>query len=393
MNHKYDFDRIIPRRGTESIKWDLAQEEGVIPMWVADMDFRTAPAVLDALRKRLEHGVFGYTKVPKEYFEAVCSWFSRRHGLNLEPDWIIPISGVVPALTAIVKAFAKPGEKVIFQSPAYNCFYTSVTKNHCELSLNALVYKDNTYSIDFADLEARAADPQAKILILCNPHNPSGRVWTRDELLRIGEICLRNDVLVIADEIHCELISPGHEYIPFASLSDEFRQKSVTCSSPSKAFNIAGLEIANIAAADSSVREKILEAMKENEVGSINSFGPDALIAAYDEGEEWLDEVCSYIYGNYRSLCSFFSTRFPQYKILPLEGTYLAWVNISCTGMKSDELALELLKEAKVMVNPGTMYGPGGEDFVRINLACPASLLEEGLERMGKVLEKLQGAV
>lgn len=389
MQYKYNFDEVIPRRGTESVKWDLAKEEGVIPMWVADMDFRTAPAVLEALRNRLEHGVFGYTKVPDKYFDAVCSWFSRRHGLNIKPEWILPISGIVPALTTIIKAFTEPGDKVIFQSPAYNCFYTSVTKNDCGLSLNPLVYKDNSYTIDFADLERRAADPKAKVFILCNPHNPSGRVWTEDELLRIGKICINNNVMIIADEIHCELTYPGHEYIPFASLSDEFLMHSITCSSPSKAFNIAGLEIANITAADESIRKKIKEAMSRNEQENINSFGPDALIAAYNESEEWLDELRSYLYANYKFMAEFISVHLPDYKILPLEGTYLAWMNITPCGMKSDALALKLLEEGKVMVNPGTMYGPGGEDFIRVNLACPKATLSEGLERIRKVLAEV----
>lgn len=386
---KFDFDNIVPRRGSGSVKWDLAKEDGVIPMWVADMDFMTAPAVLEALEKRLRHGVFGYTRITGEYYRAVCSWFSRRHGLEMKPEWIIPISGVVPALTCIIRALVKPGEKVIFQSPAYNCFYTSVTKNGCTLSLNPLTYKDNTYTIDFEDLERRAADPDARVLILCNPHNPSGRVWTREELARTGEICLRNHLTVIADEIHCELTGPGHEYIPFASLSEEFLMNSVTCTSPSKAFNIAGLEIANITAADSSVREKIREAVSLCEQDNINSFGPAALIAAYDHGEEWLDELLRYIHGNYRHLLSFAADRLPGYDILPLEGTYLAWMNISRSGMKSDMLAEAILKEGKVMVNPGTMYGPGGEDFIRINLACPRKLLDEGLRRIAGVLDKL----
>ena len=318
---KYDFDEIVPRRGTESVKWDLAEEEGVIPMWVADMDFRTAPAVLDALRRRVGHGVFGYTKMPQKYFDA-----------------------------------------------------------------DPLIYKDNTYSIDFADLERRASDPDAKLLILCNPHNPSGRVWTRDELTRVGEICMENGVFVIADEIHCELTYPGHDYIPFASLSDRFLMNSVTCSSPSKAFNIAGLEIANILAADSSVRGRIKEAMRQSELDHINSFGPDALIAAYTEGEEWLAELCRYIYDNYLYLVSYISGHLPGYRVLPLEGTYLAWMDISRSGMKSDALAERILQDGKVMVNPGTMYGPGGEDFLRINLACPRKLLEEGLGRMCRTI-------
>lgn len=388
--YKYNFDEVIPRRGTESVKWDRPEEDGVIPMWVADMDFRTAPPVLEALEKRLRHGIFGYTKLPEKYFRSVCGWFSRRHGLELEPEWIIPVPGIVPALTCIVKALGKPGEKVIFQSPTYDSFYTSVTKNGCQLSLNPLIYsKDNTYSIDLEDLERRAADPDAKILILCNPHNPSGRVWTREELTAVGEICLRHGITVVADEIHCELTSPGHEYIPFASISEAFLMNSISCSSPSKAFNIAGLEIANIAIPDSALKEKVEKAVYTNDQRSINSFGPDALIAAYDEGEEWLDELRRYIYSNYIFLKDFLEKELPSYRVLPLEGTYLCWMNIACSGMKSDGLARKILEEGKVMVNPGTMYGPGGEDFLRVNIACPRKTLEEGLERIGKVLKSL----
>lgn len=385
----FNFDEVIPRRGTESIKWDRPEEEGVIPMWVADMDFMTAPSVLKALEKRLRHGVFGYTRVPEEYFRSVSSWFSRRHGFKIDPQWILPVPGIVPALTCIVKALVKPGEKVIFQSPAYDSFYTSVTKNGCRLSLNPLIHKDNTYTIDFDDLERRAAEPDAGVMILCNPHNPSGRVWTRDELVRVGEICLKHGLTVVADEIHCELTCPGHEYTPFASISEEFLMNSISCSSPSKAFNIAGLEIANIVVPDGELREKVEKALYANDQRNINSFGPDALMAAYGEGEQWLDALREYIYSNYLYLKDFLNKNLPSYRVLPLEGTYLCWMDITASGMKSDALAEKILKEGKVMVNPGTMYGPGGEDFIRINIGCPGKILEEGLERISKVLKTL----
>lgn len=358
-------------------------------MWVADMDFMTAPSVLKALEKRLRHGVFGYTRVPEEYFRSVSSWFSRRHGFKIDPQWILPVPGIVPALTCIVKALVKPGEKVIFQSPAYDSFYTSVTKNGCRLSLNPLIYKDNTYTIDFDDLERRAAEPDAGVMILCNPHNPSGRVWTRDELVRVGEICLKHGLTVVADEIHCELTCPGHEYTPFASISEEFLMNSISCSSPSKAFNIAGLEIANIVVPDGELREKVEKALYANDQRNINSFGPDALMAAYGEGEQWLDALREYIYSNYLYLKDFLNKNLPSYRVLPLEGTYLCWMDITASGMKSDALAEKILKEGKVMVNPGTMYGPDGEDFIRINIGCPEKILEEGLERISKVLKTL----
>ena len=300
---KYDFDIIIPRRGTNSYKWDTPEEENVLPMWVADMDFRTAPTIVEALQKRIAHGIFGYTKVPKAYYDAVIRWFDDRHRWQIDPRWIIYTNGVVPALSAIIKALAAPSDKIIVQTPAYNCFYSSIRNNGCELSANYLVYRDGRYTIDFDDLETKAADPKAKILLLCNPHNPVGRVWTPEELWRIGDICLHNGVFVVADEIHCELVYEGHDYTPFASLSERFRQNSVTCVSPSKAFNLAGLQIANIIAADEGVRRRIDRAININEVCDVNPFGVIATIAAYNEGGAWLDALRKYLWENYEYLC------------------------------------------------------------------------------------------
>lgn len=386
---EYNFDEIIPRRGTESVKWDTASEDGIIPMWVADMDFKAAPPVMEALRKRLEHGVFGYTRVPHEYYEATADWFSRRHALDIKPEWIIHTPGVVPALTAIIKALTEPGDKVIFQSPAYNCFFTSPGKNGCSILLNHLVYRDNSYTIDYEDLERKAADPAAKLMIFCNPHNPSGRVWTPEEIRKAGEICFRHGVTVLADEIHCELVYRKGGYTPFASISEEFLMKSVTCTSPSKAFNLAGLQVANIFAADTGIREKIAGAVRDNEISDLNSFAPDALIAAYNEGEEWLDQLCSYIYGNYLYLKGFFSNVLPDYPVLPLEGTYLVWMDIRHSGMDSGRLAGLIMEKGKVKVNPGSMYGPEGKDFIRINIACPAEILSKGLSSIAEVLNSL----
>ena len=291
----FDFDTLIPRRGTNSYKWDTPEDESVLPMWVADMDFQTAPAIIEALRKRVAHGIFGYTKVPDAYYRALQSWFERRHGWKIEPEWVIYTSGVVPAISAILKAMTQPGDKVIVQTPAYNCFFSSIRNNGCELAANQLRYEGNAYSIDFEELEAKASDPKAKVMILCNPHNPAGRVWTRDELLRIGQICLKNNVFVIADEIHCELTYPGHDYTPFASLSQEFLMHSATYNSPTKAFNIAGLQISNIVTADAGIREKIDKAININEVCDVNPFGVEALVAAYDQGEDWLDSLRIYL--------------------------------------------------------------------------------------------------
>ena len=382
---RYDFDTIVPRRGTNSYKWDTPEEENVLPMWVADMDFRTAPAILEALQRRVAHGIFGYTKVPETYYDAVVRWFESRHRWQIDPRWIIYTSGVVPALSAIIKALTAPGDKVIVQTPAYNCFYSSIRNDGCELSANNLIYRDGRYMIDFDDLAAKAADPKAKILLLCNPHNPVGRVWTPEELRHIGDICLRNGVFVVADEIHCELTYEGHDYTPFASLSERFQQNSVTCISPSKAFNLAGLQIANIVALDEEVRRRIDRAININEVCDVNPFGVIATIAAYNEGGEWLDALRKYLRGNYE--CHFFAERLPQYPVLPLEGTYLVWIDCRALSIGSDATTLHLQEQQKLMVNSGTMYGPGGEGFIRLNIACPRTLLADGLERMGRVLE------
>ena len=385
---KYDFDTIIPRRGTNSYKWDTPEEENVLPMWVADMDFRTAPTIVEALQRRVAHGIFGYTKVPETYYDAVVRWFESRHRWRIDPRWIIYTSGVVPALSAIIKALTVPGDKVIVQTPAYNCFYSSIRNDGCELSANNLIYRDGRYSIDFDDLEAKVADPKAKILLLCNPHNPVGRVWTPEELRHIGDICLRNGVFVVADEIHCELTYEGHDYTPFASLSERFQQNSITCVSPSKAFNLAGLQIANIIAADDDVRRRIDRAININEVCDVNPFGVIATIASYNEGGEWLDALRKYLRRNYEYLCHFFEQRLPQYPVLPLEGTYLVWIDCRALGIGSDAMTLRLQEEQKLMINSGTMYGSGGEGFIRLNIACPRTLLVEGLERMARVLEQ-----
>ncbi|WP_102409118.1 MalY/PatB family protein [Parabacteroides bouchesdurhonensis] len=385
---KYNFDEIVPRRRTNSYKWDTAQEENVLPMWVADMDFRTAPPVVEALRKRVEHGIFGYTKVPSAYYEAVINWFARRHGWQIKKDWITYTLGVVPALSAVIKALTVPGDKVLVQTPVYNCFFSSIRNNGCEVVENPLLYINETYRIDFTGLEQKAADPKVKLLLLCNPHNPAGRVWTRQELTRIGEICLRNDVIVVADEIHCELVFPGHTYTPFASISKEFLMHSVTCTSPSKAFNLAGLQIANIISADEYMRMEIDKAININEVCDVNPFGVEALIAAYNEGEEWLEELKHYLVVNYNYLKAYFNEYLPGFPVVMLEGTYLVWVDCSILKRRSKEIAETLLREEKLWINEGSMYGEAGENFIRLNIACPRQVLIDGLDRLKRGIKE-----
>lgn len=377
---KYDFDKTIDRRATNSYKWDSAPE-GALPMWVADMDFRTAPAIIDALQKRVAHGIFGYTRVPDAYYDAVTSWFSRRHGWDIDREWIIYTSGVVPAVSAVIKALTVPGDKVIVQTPVYNCFFSSIRNNGCEIVSNPLRRTADTYEMDFDALERCAADPRAKVMLLCNPHNPAGRVWTPDELTRLGNICLRNGVTVVADEIHCELVYQGFKYTPFASLSDAFLHRSVTCVSPSKAFNIAGLQIANIVAFDNDLRSRIDKAININEVCDVNPFGVAATIAAYNEGEEWLNQLVDYLHGNYEAMAEFCRRELPEFPITRLEGTYLVWMNCSSLGMPSDALEHALLDDARLWLNAGTMYGAEGEGYMRWNIACPRSVMLDGLNR------------
>ena len=384
---KYNFDEIIPSRGTNSYIWDSDGDAEVLPMWVAEMDFRTAPPVVEALRKRVEHGIFGYVRVPDAYYAAVTNWFARRHDWQIEKEWIIYTTGVVPALSAVIKALTAPGDKVMVQTPVYNCFFSSIRNNGCGMIANPLIYRNGTYQIDFADLEQKAADPSVKVLLLCNPHNPAGRVWTKQELTRIGDICIRNNVWVVADEIHCELVFPGHTYIPFASISQEFLMHSVTCTSPSKAFNLAGLQIANIISADTDIRTKIDKAININEVCDVNPFGVEALMAAYNDGEEWLEELKQYLFANYNYLRVYFEEYLPEFPVATLEGTYLVWADCSVLNQSSDETVKTLLEKEKLWVNEGSLYGEAGEGFIRINIACPRQQLIEGLNRLRRALK------
>ncbi len=378
---KYNFDELINRRGTNSYKWDGTTDETVLPLWVADMDFRAAPPIIEALQKRVEHGIFGYVRVPDEYYKAVTDWFARRHQWQIKKEWMIYTSGVVPAMSAVIKALTVPGDKVLVQTPVYNCFFSSVRNNGCEMVNSPLIRKDNSYVMDFAALEQQAADPRVKVMLLCNPHNPAGRVWTREELTRVGEICIRNGVTVVSDEIHCELVFPEYKYTPFTSISEEFLQHSITCISPSKSFNIAGLQIANIVAVDAEVRAKIDKAININEVCDVNPFGVIATIAAYNESEEWLIQLIDYLKQNYIYLCDYCNLYLPDFPITKLEGTYLAWMDCSKLGCSSEELEHRLMEEAHIWLNAGTMYGEVGEGFMRWNLACPRSTLIEALER------------
>lgn len=380
---KYNFDELTERRHTGSYKWDSSADPDMIPLWVADMDFRTAPCIVEALRQRVEQGIFGYVKVPDSYYEAVAGWFDRRHGWAVSRESMIYTSGVVPAISAIIKALTRPGEGVILHTPAYNCFFSSIRNNGCRPMASPLLRHENeegfTYRIDFEGLERLASDEANTMLILCNPHNPTGRVWTRGELERTAEICRRHGVIVVSDEIHCELTHPGYRYTPYLTVDPE----AIACGSPSKAFNIAGLQIANIFAPVDEQRARIDKAININEVCDVNPFGVIALQEAYNNGEDWLKELNAYLYSNYEYLRETLRREMPMLRVCESESTYLAWVDIRALGMTADEVE-ERGKEEGVWVNAGTLYG--GQGYIRINYACPRRRLAEGLERLIRAL-------
>jgi len=379
---KYNFDEIINRRGTSCVKWDECAE-GTIPMWVADMDFAVAPAIQEAIRQRAAHPVFAYTVVGDDYYDAIISWFHRRHQWNISREHILYTTGVIPAMSCAIKALTMPGEKVLILSPDYNCFFSSIKNNGCEVSESILRLSRNTpnrFEVDWEDFEERCSDEKTTAFLLCNPHNPTGRVWHRDELQQMSDICHKHHVRIISDEIHCELIMPGNTFCPMGTVDSD----AIILNSPSKSFNTAGLQTANIICRDAATRRRIDRAININEVCDLSPFGPVALMAAYNESEEWIDELCQYLWDNYTTLCDFVAKNIPSWKVMPLEGTYLVWVDVS--SVCCDSVATycdQLLQEAKVWLNPGTMYGAeSGKGYLRINIACPRTLIIEALNRI-----------
>lgn len=383
-----DFDKHIERSGTFSAKWDRFPEPGNLPMWVADMDFAAAPCIQEAINKRAMHGIFGYTAVPESYYSAIIEWYARRYDTQIEADWVVPVTGVVPALSAIVGALSESGDGVIVQSPVYHCFFSSIKNMGREVLENKLVNVDGRYEIDFDAFEQLASQARTKLFVLCHPHNPVGRIWSEDELVRLGEICLRHGVVVVSDEIHCDLVFNGSRHVPFSTIRPEFLANSVTCQSPSKTFNIAGLQVANIIVADSTLRNKVAAAVARHEIGSINPFGVDALIAAYQQGDVWLEELKDYLWQNYLYTRDFLEKNLPNVTVTPLEATYLVWVDCRRLGLDCSELDARL-KVQGVILNMGNMYGDSGDGFIRVNVACPKSLLVDGLNRIHVALSGL----
>lgn len=386
---KYDFNEIVPRRGTDCIKWDSCDDPDMLPLWVADMDFRAAPFIIEAMQRRLNHGVFGYVKVPESYYESVIRWFARRHGWQIQREHMLYTIGVVPAIAAILQSITHPGDKVIVQTPVYNCFYSCLRNAGNVLVENPLVYENNYYRIDFEDFERKIISKQPKAFLLCNPHNPAGRVWTSDELTRLGEICIRHNVFVISDEIHNELVMPGYHYTPFASISSEFAENSAVCISASKSFNIAGLQLANIICSRERVRVLIDKGININETCDVNPFGIVATKAAYsEEGEEWLRQLMEYVHSNYEFLCQYLADNLPQVSVTRLEGTYLAWLDCSALGIPSLELGHLLQQKIHVWFTPGHEYSTSENYFLRVNLACPNATLRLALRKFCTFLKE-----
>ena len=385
----YDFDTVTDRRNTDSLKWDVP--EGELPMWVADMDFPAAPPIREAIEKRLRQGVFGYSVIPDEWYEAYIGWWRERHGFAIEKDWLIFTTGVVPAISCAVRKLTTVGENVLVQTPCYNIFFNSIYNNGRNIVENRLLYRNGEYMIDWDTLERQLLDPQTTLMILCNPQNPVGKIWDRETLERIGELCGKYHVTVISDEIHCDLTNPGAEYVPFASVSETCRSISVTCIAPTKIFNIAGIQSAAVVVPDGVLRHKMWRALNTDEVAEPNIFAADATVAAFTRCGSWLDELREYLYRNKLTVYEFVGERLPEVKAVSGEATYLIWLD--CTGFVKEErdLGSFLRKESGLYLSEGRAYGSNGAGFLRLNAACPRATLEEGLKRLERGIRKYIG--
>lgn len=379
---KYNFDEIIQRKNTNSVKWDLTNDQEVLPMWVADMDFKTAPEITQAILDKIVNGVFGYGIIPENFNDAVIDWWRDNHDFIIKKDWLLPVPGMILSLSAIVRTFVKPDENVILQTPVYNHFFTIVDSCSCNLVENNLIYENGNYFIDFNDLEIKASDPKTKLLLISNPHNPVGRVWTKAELEKMAEICAKHNVMIVSDEIHADLVFENHQHIPFAKIAENFDLLSVTCGSPCKTFNLSGLSISYIISKDKNVLNQIYKTLEVQETIYPNPIAADALIAAYTKGKDWLEELKIYLWENYQYLLSFCKENLQNITVVPLQATYLVWLDCRFFNKTSDELSKILLEEEKLWINSGTMYGKAGEGFLRINIACPRQLLVDGLKRL-----------
>ena len=386
----YDFDELIERRNTGSLKYDFAARRGmpadILPLWVADMDFRTPPCVIEALIEKSRHGIFGYSESSEAYYKALENWLFTRFDWQIRPEWLVKAPGVVFAICAAIRSLTREGDAVLIQQPVYYPFSESVVTNGRRLVVNELVYADGRYTIDFADFEAKLTENSVKLFILCSPHNPVGRVWTRDELLRLGDICLKHGVLVVSDEIHADFVFPGHRHLVFASLKPEFERITVTCTAPSKTFNLAGLQVSNILVPDPGIRRKMLNEIRSAGYSQLNAMGLAACRAAYEGGAEWLAQLVEYLCGNLDYLRGFLREKLPQVRLVEPEGTYLVWLDFRALGLSDQALDDLIVNRAKLWLDAGPVFGAGGEGFQRINIACPRATLKQALSQLEQAL-------
>ena len=389
---QYDFDTPIDRTHTWSIKHDFKKENGkaddILPLWVADMDFRSPDSVVEALKKAVDHGIFGYSRADESYFDAVAAWYQKRHHLTLQPEWMTCTPGIVFALSIAVRAFTQEGDAVLIQPPGYHPFSRAILRNKRTLVENPLVLKDGHYEMDLEDLEQKVLDEHVKLMILCNPHNPVGRVWTREELTALADICLRHHVYVISDEIHGDFVWQGHEQTPYASISEEACLHSMMCTAPSKTFNLAGMATSNLFIPDPEMRRKFRSELLDVGQENMNRLGLFACRAAYEGGGEWLDQLIGYLAGNLALVRDFCKNRVPQIQLVEPEGTYLAWLDCRELGMTDDELMAFFSDEAKVWLDPGTHSGEQGSGFMRFNLGSSRSVIAQALDQIEAAWKK-----
>lgn len=385
---KYNYDRINNRRNTNSMKWDVKKNE--LPMWVADMDFQTAPAVIEALTQRAKKGIFGYSVIPDKWKDAIQDWWSKRHKTIFEKDWIIFCTGVVPAITCAVKRLTNVGDNVLVQTPAYNVFFNSIFNHGRHVLENELKYDGEKYEIDFDDLEEKLSRPLTTMMILCNPQNPTGNIWSNQDLKKIGELCLKHHVVVVSDEIHCDLTDEGYGYTPFIFASNACANNSVTCISASKAFNIAGLQSAAVVIPDEALRQKMERGLNADEVAEPNVFATDATIAAFTEGEHWLDQLRLYIEQNKMIVKDFLEKEIPNVKMVSSHATYLIWIDCGRIVEDTTELCQFIRKETGLYLSKGKQYRGNGNRFIRMNIACSKKQLEDGLVRFKKGIEEFE---
>lgn len=391
---KYDFDTVIERSGNYSSKWDELKKmfgrDDLLPMWVADMDFMSPQPVVDALVERAKQGIYGYTSRPESYFESVARWMKKRHNWDVKTEWMIYTPGVVPALSFIINAFTYPGDKVLVQQPVYYPFFRVIEDNGRRIVNNPLIYKDGRYTMDFDDLEEKVKDRRIKLMFLCSPHNPVGRVWTKDELIRLGRICIDNNILVVSDEIHHDILYPGVKHIPFASISEEFALSSITCTAPSKTFNLAGLQTSTIIIPNTAYYDIYRNFIKRLQLLRNNAFGLVALEAAYTHGEEWIDQLLEYLDGNLRAFTEGIERDVPQIKVVKPEGTYLVWLDCRELGFDAHQLNDFIINKAKLAFESGYWFGHGGEGFQRANIACPRTYVNEAVKRLKSAVESIK---